>query len=57
LTPDKTYFDGMYVRKYEPDFVKRAKALPSDHLQGHLKLEPFNGNPEQIFKNLLRPRN
>lgn len=34
LSPDKTFYDGFYLRTYEPDFVKRVKnaGLSSEHL-------------------------
>ena len=46
LHPDKTFYDGIYLRSYEPDYVRRVKGATSSFLQGHLELEPFNGNPE-----------
>ena len=57
LKPENTYFNRVYLRTYEPEYVRRAKTGgASSYLQGHLEQEAFKGNPDQVFKGLLRKR-
>jgi hypothetical protein len=47
LQPDKSFYNGVYLRSYEPDYVKRAKSRgASNYYKDHLQLQPFEGNPE-----------
>ncbi len=47
ISPEKTHYDQIYVRKYEPEFVRREKMQgTTEFLQGHLALEKFKGNPD-----------
>lgn len=55
LSPDKSHFNKVYVRNYEPDYVRRAKSR-GGYLKSHLELEAYKGNATQIFKSLLRKR-
>jgi hypothetical protein len=55
LSPDKSHFNKVYVRNYEPEYVRRAKSR-GGYLKSHLELEAYKGNATQIFKSLLRKR-
>lgn len=54
-----TYYDRVYLRKYEPDHVRRVNSSlnSSSFLNGHLEQDPYRGNPNELFKSLLKPRN
>lgn len=52
-----TFYDRVYLRNYEPECVRRQKEVKSAHLKNYLELEPYKGNPSEVFKSLLRPRN
>jgi hypothetical protein len=57
LQPDKSFYDRVYLRTYEPDYVKRAKSRGvTSYQREHLAQQPYEGNPEQLFKSLLRKR-
>jgi hypothetical protein len=54
-----TFYDRIYLRKYEPDEVRRYKqgaGLVEGYLDKHLEQEPYKGNPNELFKSLLKPR-
>lgn len=54
-----TYFNRIYLRKYEPDEIRRYKqtrGLSQSYLDSYLEREPYKGNPEKLFKSLLKPR-
>jgi hypothetical protein len=36
-----TFYDAVYVRKYEPDYVRRAKGCLEMYKREHLEKEPF----------------
>lgn len=46
-----TFYNSIYVRRYEPEFVKQ-EINTGEH--SHLAHELFKGNPELLFKSLLR---
>lgn len=57
LAPDRSFYDGIYLRNYEPEYIKRVKNGEAPYLNDHLGTEVYNGNPEKVFKGLLRKRN
>jgi hypothetical protein len=55
MPPEKqTFYNGIYLRNYEPEFVQRAKSRGKEPT--FMRQELFKGNPEEIFKSLLRKR-
>eukprot|EP00347_Sterkiella_histriomuscorum_P004315 403360913 len=54
---NKTYYDRIYLRNYEPDCIKRLRNGETPYLNDHLGTQAYHGDPNTKFKNLLKQRN
>lgn len=57
MNANKTFYDRIYLRNYEPDCVKRLRNGETPYLNDHLGTQPYHGDPNTKFKNLLKQRN
>jgi len=45
MQANKTFFDRIYLRNYEPEIIKRMKNGDAPYLNDHLGTQPYHGDP------------